>query len=399
MRAPHRRYVVLETLRAFGAEQLAADGQSDAVHDRHAGHHVEWLEATERRMIDPRGASITEIDAALSELRSALGWLLHRGRVEEAGRLVTAVYTYAILRLRPDVLAWAERVIDADPDDRSPLAAVVWAVSSSAAWMAGDLTATAVRSDRARRVAERAGGPIPAAVARTVANTALFEGNLQEAVGWYRSSLDAAAGDRAQWLMAASTQLLARAYAGDPGVVEAAAELLAAVGDDATPYAAYAWYCAGEAILSADVEGAQRRLERGLELAESTDASFVVGIAGASRTSIEARFGDPLAAAEEYRRLLSHWRRAGMWSTQWTMLRSVAGLLARLRRHRDAAVLLGAVQATAEGHRIFGADEAALAELGAMLRAALGDDAYEAALSAGAVLDGDAAVEHALDAL
>ena len=88
-----------------------------------------------------------------------------------------------------------------------------------------------------------------------------------------------------------------------------------------------------------------------------------------------------------------------MWSTQWTMLRSIAGLLARLGRPREAAVLVGAVRATSAGHRIFGADEAALAELDAQLRAELGDTAYDAALGEGAALDGDAAVEHALRAL
>jgi hypothetical protein len=125
----------------------------------------------------------------------------------------------------------------------------------------------------------------------------------------------------------------------------------------------------------------------------------VTGVAGASKASIDARIGDPVAAAEDYRRLIDHWRRAGMWSTQWTMLRSIAGLLARLGRHRDAAVLEGAVRAPGTGHRIFGADEVALAELGAALRAALGDDAYEAARRDGAALDGDAAIRHARAAL
>ena len=40
-----------------------------------------------------------------------------------------ALLDYGFLRLRPDVLAWAERVAAADPDDRSPLAPLVWAVS------------------------------------------------------------------------------------------------------------------------------------------------------------------------------------------------------------------------------------------------------------------------------
>ena len=88
-----------------------------------------------------------------------------------------------------------------------------------------------------------------------------------------------------------------------------------------------------------------------------------------------------------------------MWSTQWTMLRSIAALLARLGRFRDAAILEGAVRATSEGHRIFGADEAALNELGSQLRAELGDDAYDEAQRDGAAMDADAAVEHALRAL
>ena len=71
----------------------------------------------------------------------------------------------------------------------------------------------------------------------------------------------------------------------------------------------------------------------------------------------------------------------------------------RLGRHRDAAVLEGAVRATPFGHRIFGADEAALNELSAQLRTLLGDEAYGKALREGAALDGDAAVEHALQAL
>jgi hypothetical protein len=193
--------------------------------------------------------------------------------------------------------------------------------------------------------------------------------------------------------------VLAQAYAGDPTVAEAAAELIADIGDDVSPYAAYVWYCAGEADLTVDLERARARYARAIELADRSGTSFVTGIAGASKVSIDARSGDPVAAAAEYRRLILHWRRAGMWSTQWTMLRAIAALLARLGRPYDAAVLEGAVRTTGDGHRIFGADEAALEALAVELRAALGDEAYETAFAEGSVLDGDAAVEHALRAL
>ena len=123
------------------------------------------------------------------------------------------------------------------------------------------------------------------------------------------------------------------------------------------------------------------------------------GVAGTSNASIEARLGDPAVAAEEYRRLLTHWRRAGMWSTQWTMLRSIAVLLEARGNHEDSAVLVGAVRGTTEGHRIFGDDEATLAELAERLRRVLGDERYDAAIVRGAMLDGHGAVEHALRSL
>jgi hypothetical protein len=175
--------------------------------------------------------------------------------------------------------------------------------------------------------------------------------------------------------------------------------LLAVVGDERTPLAAYSWYCAGESDLTIDVDRARVRLQHALELADATHASFVTGTAGASLASIEARHGDPEVAAADYRRLIVHWQHAGMWPTQWTMLRSIAGLLARLDRNRDAAVLLGAVRATESGHRIFGTDELALAQLGSELEQRLGATAYAAAIDAGAALDGAGAVAHALRAL
>ncbi|MGD9701164.1 MAG: BTAD domain-containing putative transcriptional regulator [Acidimicrobiia bacterium] len=399
MRAPDRRYVLLETLRAFGAEQLSANGRAALAGERHARRYVERIEAADWRLVGSAGSSvIAEIDAMLPELRTALGWLLDHEQIELAGRLVTSLYDYGFLRLRPDVLAWSERVTHADPEDRSPLAPVVWAISGYAAWMAGDVAEAGARGARALRICEQAGGAVPLVVCSICGNYELFQGRLDEAASWYRRARDAAGDDRVRRLFATSTEVLALAYAGAPTAVDIAADVLAEIRESASPYAAYAWFCAGEADLSVDVERARARLGRAIELAELTNASLVSGLAGASRASIDARLGDPVAAAEDYRRLISHWRRAGMWSTQWTMLRSIAGLLARLGRSRDAAVLVGAVQATHAGHRIFGEDAAALTELGGRLRAVLGVD-YDVALAEGAELDGDAAVELALHAL
>jgi len=398
MRAPHRRYVLLETLREYGTEQLRATGRVADTCERHARHQVAWIEQADRLLLASGRTVIPDIDEAVPELRSALAWALAHDEVHLAGRLVVALFDYGVMRLRPDLLAWAEGVTEADADDRSPLAASVWVAAAYAAWMAGNLDEMRVRGERALQAGERA-GEVPAEAMLNWANLAMFEGRLDEAVLWYRRAVAAARTDRPQELLTRGTQLLALGYAGDAAVGDLADALLAEVGDAETPHAAYVWYCAGEAVLSVDVERARARYARALELAARTNASFVTGLAGASKASIDARLGDPEAAARDYRRLIMHWRRAGMWSTQWTMLRSIAGLLARLGRTRDAAMLVGALRATEAGHRIFGADEVALAVLEAELGKRLGIDAYEAARHEGALLDGDAAVEHALRAL
>ena len=153
--------------------------------------------------------------------------------------------------------------------------------------------------------------------------------------------------------------------------------------------------------MSVDVERARARLARALDLAEQTPACCLLPeMPGASKASIDARVGDPLVAAADYRRLIDHWRRAGMWSTQWTMLRAIAGLLARLGRSRDAAVLIGAVRATRAGHRIFGArrDHPGDARDATCARRSVTTPTRRRDCQ-GAMLDGDAAVEHALRAL
>lgn len=399
MRAPGRRYVLLETLRAFGAEQALTE-RSDGAAERHARHFVAWMEDADRGLFESRATPvIADVDAALPELRTALSWSLEHGDVTLAGRLMQALMYYGFLRLRPDVLSWSARVTAADPENASPLAAVVWAVRAFGAWMAGDGAAAGQHTVRARRLMERAGEESPIVLALW-GNGALFEGRLDEASRRYQRAAELWARDeQVHRLMGASTDLLPRAYAGEAAVLPAARELLAEIGDSVSPIAAYGWFCAGEAELALGTGEAKAPFQRALELAEPTKTSFVTGAAGASLASIEARHGDPVAAAHQYRHLMTYWRRAGMWPTQWTMLRSVAGLLARLGRPREAAALEAAVRTTTSGHRIFGADALLLGELSTRLRSELGDEAYEAARAEGSELDGDAAVELALRAL
>ena len=210
---------------------------------------------------EPGEPVLAEIDAAVPELRHALGWLLDHDEVEQAGRLVSGLCDYGFLRLRPDVLAWAEQVAERDPDDRSPFA--VARVGRRRVRRVDDRRPGGDRpahgASRSRRRAS------PAAIRRprcrrSRGSNELFLGHLEEAAAWYRQAVATSDDDPLTGLMAAASEVLALGYAGDPSAAAKADALLARVGDEPTPYAAYVWYCAGEADLAVDTTRARQRL-------------------------------------------------------------------------------------------------------------------------------------------
>jgi predicted ATPase/DNA-binding SARP family transcriptional activator len=400
MRTTGRRFMLLETLRAYGVEQRQRRNRAEVASRRHAQHLLEWARHAAHRLLVDDGVDVMgEIESTLPELRVAFSWLLDQHDVELAGRLVLSLEHYGFLRLRPDVLGWSDRVIAADPDDRGPMASDMWAQSSVASWMAGDIVTTRQRVERALALAALAGGDLPPTVRQMAGSSALFEGRLGDAVDWYDQAIAADPDDRAHVLVASGTRVLALGYAEHPTAPTEAEHLLRLVGDERTAYSAFAWYCAGEALLHDQPAVARQRLDRALVIAAQTGTSFVIGVAGTSRASLDARVGDPIAAAEEFRALLVHWRLAGMWSTQWTTLRAIAQLLDRLGRYRDSAVLAGAVLATHEGHRVFGEDEIALRELIERLERSLGPSEFGLAYAEGPAPAGPGPADHALRAL
>ncbi|MBF6357162.1 AfsR/SARP family transcriptional regulator [Nocardia higoensis] len=401
MRYPGRRYVLLETLRAFGREQLAAGNQWETVAGRHAAHMLAWAERAHDRLALPGSSAIREIDEAVGELQRALEWLLGHDRADAAGRLVAALFDYGLLRLRPDVLGWAEQVIAVLPAEPGSLPATLWAATAYGAWMVGDVRLAGERADTALRIARAAGESVPTRVFSANGVCELFAGHLDAAAHWYRLAAEEAdvVGDHIYRLIPHGTDIMVRSYVADAGTASRAAELADALGDDTSPYAAYAWYCAGEAVLDSDPALARERLDRAVRLAELTDAALVTGVATASRASLEVRAGRLREATQAYQPLVEHWRRVGMWAKQWVMLRSVALLFEGLARYEDAALLEGAIRAAETGQRVAGADDIALDELATRLRQALGDERFEAAHRRGETLDHERLVGHVLDCL
>jgi non-specific serine/threonine protein kinase len=94
-RAGETRYGLLETIREFGLEQLAAIGELEETRNRHAAYFVAYAEAVSPRLVLTGGAGwLHQVDAEYDNLRAALAWLLAAEDAEGMLRLAGSLSYY-----------------------------------------------------------------------------------------------------------------------------------------------------------------------------------------------------------------------------------------------------------------------------------------------------------------
>ncbi|MPY92656.1 MAG: AfsR/SARP family transcriptional regulator [Acidimicrobiia bacterium] len=404
-RAPDLRFVLLETLKHFAAERLAQAGILADVRRRHALWALAEAKAHNARIAGsavraggpggargPGGLPLVELDAVLGELRAAHRFFVETADAHHDLELVDALHDYGFQRMRPEVLSWGDDAAALGRAVGHPATAVALVVAGLGAWKRGDLEGARRRADESLAFCAQLGIPEPFLVRNFLGVDGLVTGQLEESVRWLDAALEieGAEADVVRATLCRAVRVQAATYAGAAWAPAWADELLAGLGDQPTGHGAYAWYAAAEAV-AADPPEARRRAQRALADAEATGAWFVTGVAGALAASLDSRHGDAHAAVAAYRWLVPWWQRAGEWSVLWTILRSVASLLARLGRDAPAAVLLGAVTAEGSGHPVFGADERYMADLATILTGRMGAAAVAAAREEGRYLDIEAA--------
>jgi non-specific serine/threonine protein kinase len=108
------RFTMLETIREFGLEQLAARGETAEISRRHAAWYLALAERVEPDLYGGRrqGSGCALLESELDNLRAALAWLIEAGAAEDALRLATALlrfwYTRGYLSEGRD---WLERAL------------------------------------------------------------------------------------------------------------------------------------------------------------------------------------------------------------------------------------------------------------------------------------------------
>jgi non-specific serine/threonine protein kinase len=138
------RFHMLETIRAYALEQLAAHAQSDAIQRRHAEYFVQLAECLEPQLWGPEiGRCLAELDREHANIRAALRRLMAWGDVLAAERLAAAIGVawQGVGRLG-EARSWlADLLAVADRRTRPLMRARLLMVAGSLAVTHGDLPA------------------------------------------------------------------------------------------------------------------------------------------------------------------------------------------------------------------------------------------------------------------
>ncbi len=396
-------YALLETLRAYGRERLEQRGDLDPVLRVHAEMVAGWVGGTLQDLYTARHlVAVARSAAALDEVRAAFGWALQND-LSLAARLATGPAILVEHRMSAEVPAWASSVVahhafdSLDADRRAQLICL----AASGARFAGDLATARDLVDRASGLAS---DPATLAYAEFLGGeVALFERGAEAALAMLPETI-ARARSRGQPSLRRMLEGLRALMLGYLGQAREAATLAgrlegeaAAAGEDVV--SAWGAYVRGEVLLEADPPAAVAHLDRALERATEVGDRYLLGVTLVSAASVRGRYGTPDESVQLFRQAVEHWHHAGNWTHQWTTLRNLVVLLARLGRHREAAVVAGAAAAAEGAPPVYGAEVDRLSAVHADLLTRLGSSAYWSALAEGAAMDRDRVVEHVLDVL
>ncbi len=391
---PPTRYTMLDTLRHYGRERLAARGWTASTRLDHARYHVELAEAAFIGLTGPDpGAWSKAVDHHLDDLRAAHNWSV-RHEPDLAIRLAAALYWYVEAGTSSEVALWAQRSA-AVAAPSHPLLPLVLAVAAWGASKRGDLSGALELAHRGL-AASADQDPIRRYALYVLGDVAVFEGRLDEAIRCYDqvARFAQAASDAYAFAFAVVNAALPLAYRSDGvGAVAAARRARSVAVTTNSPYViAWADYTLGEALASVDPDEAIIAVDAALAAARDTRNRFLEGIALVSAASLRARHGDPRAALPLFGQVIDHWQRAGNWTQQWITLRNVIDLFARLGADEPAAILCGTLGASRTAAPLFGADADRLASTSATLRARLGEQQHRRCLARGAAMTDDDAV-------
>jgi non-specific serine/threonine protein kinase len=399
------RFAMLETVREFGLERLAASGEEAAVRQAHAAHCLALAETAQPKLTGPeQGVWLARLDAEYPNLRAALKWLHASGDAERGLRLAVALsWFWGVRGSLGEGRDWLERGLAGD-------GAVSPAVRARALNEAGRLALQLGDLARARTLAE-AGAAVHREVGddrgrarslRLLGDVAGEQGDDDRARDYYEEALGIArlTGNEASAAAILRSMGATAFQNGDHDrawvLYEEALALERRLGDRAS--VAFELNNLGHVALArSDDRRAAALFGEALpvlrELGHAAGTAYALfGLGDVSR-----RRGETSRARALYQESLELARQIGDHQHVGECLRALAGLAASGGQAASAARLFGADARLREGGaRLLPIDQEWYDRTLATVRAALGEQIFASAWEAGRTLTPDQAITEAL---
>lgn len=153
------RFLILETLRDFGLEQLELLGEVEAARGMHASYILALAEQAEPHLVGPeQSAWLDHLDAESENIRSAVEWVLAQGNFLIALRIGGAIWRFFATRgLITDGRAWLQRALEAHGADLVPYRTKALVGAGNLAEDVRDLTSAETYFEQARYLAAATG--------------------------------------------------------------------------------------------------------------------------------------------------------------------------------------------------------------------------------------------------
>ncbi|HEY3671857.1 MAG TPA: BTAD domain-containing putative transcriptional regulator, partial [Acidimicrobiia bacterium] len=344
------RFRLLETLREFGREQLAARSDADAIRDAHVSVHAELSRAASRGLGGPKEAEwMREIDASFDDVRDAHHAAVAAGDVDSALRIVIGVREYAWRRIRYEHLSWADTTVGMPGASEHALYPVLLGVVAYGHFVRGELETAIEVGKRAIAEAVRLDSLTAGLAERALGNAFFFRLQQDDAIGLMQQMVDAARATGAPGILAHAYYMcsVAQTTIGNPDRAREFAALSsdAAIESGSPTALAQADYARAISVAADDPARARALFDRSAERGESVGNRWIRAFSLTESLWIRAQQGDPVGALAGYRDVIDTWFRGSDSANLLLSLRYVAAILASLERDEPAAVLYGALQA------------------------------------------------------
>ena len=311
------RFTMLETVREFALELLAASGEEDATRKRHAAWCLTLAQSIGLDSVRGRDQAVwlARLDADLDNLRAAIAWFDAAGEPINVLRLLSATYPYLAVRpYHAEVRRWLEPALRAAPDAPTAVRVEVLYVAASTMSFLGDGPAAVAYAEEGVALARVLGDPL-----------ALGRAHFAVGIAWAFSD-DVA---RAAVAYEEAVSLLRQT-----GVTSWEAMALGELGDTR--------------LMVGDVAEAVRLLDEALALHRRIEFPLGIALTLGERAHAARMQGDQVLAARLFAESITV---AGEIGSERLLLGAVAGLAGvamALGQPERAARLLGAVETEGE---------------------------------------------------